>query len=779
MQISKRVFQLAKERALFRFSALVRPMLQDADASLSQSLLTKLSAQDEKNLFSARQFLRQEGKPLLARFETLYRDRLDRAMQTMYQDLRLSLDKVNADDLTLIDDDTVNRQLEVDRLLARMREADDADLGRLNLMIAQMHGHDEVKERENPFRPYLIAQALHQVLRELVPEQTIVKVLFNHLSDALANHLAEYYAAIRNVFESSGIQARLLARPGRLVRHQRYIGGSDVLEPLAEEPSPRALPGLHRILELMQNQPAASATQTAGNQASSTQELNELEGGDLQDFVRKIFNQSKQLDLLNSAEAQQAGLSGSGSSDGSDERGVPASDELISRLNQFQQLAAKGQAEAERPLQHQNQLFDIGDQVDAGKASQVERVTIDVVAMLFEFILEDEQIPEGLRRQIGLLQIPFLKAAVLDPALLQRADHPARVLLNRMGSAAVGLDPASPVGQKIAAEMTRIVKKILHEFYDDMSIFPTCLGQLEQALADYFRAADSETSRSVDAIEKAVQVGDRLSGTTDNLQQALLPLRLDKRVSDFITDTWMLVLCREAADIESPANGPYHRLLPELIWSVQPKQSSEERSALIGMLPDLVKRLKNGLLMMHFPEEECHQALDPLVAMHMEVLRGKQSRSGANLFSLDELRKHFSRFSISLDNAQPQSAERQAAAIATALAKDGMSVNLDLTTPEMTPIGSDEEWLGQMQLGICVERWEEGEYQLARLAWIDQNQTLYMFKPEKSTSPAVYSAQALIKALREGSVRLIESAPVFDRAVEAIMLDAQAVRPAR
>lgn len=793
MPISKRVIQLAKERALFRFAALAQPMLQDADNSLGQLLSTKLSGADERSAFGARQFLRQDGKAMLARFEAIFREVLERAMQTMYSDLRLSFDKVSASNLTLIDDETVNRQIEVDRLLLRMREADDENLSRLNIMIAQLHGHDEVRERENPFRPYLIAQSLHQVLREFVADPAIAKILFEQLSNGLANHLSSYFAAIREVFESNGMQARLQARPGRMIKHQRYVGGSNVLEPLPEE---RAVPSLHQILDLMQNVPAgtvagadagtvAGAGAAPGASAAGAPESannannanNVLQQEDLQDFVRKIFDQSRQLDLLHEA-GPEGGAAARGQS--ADDARRATSDSLISKLSQFQQMAARECTVEEAPAQHQNQLFEIGGQVADEKTSTVERVTIDMVAMMFDFILDDEQIPVELRKQLGLLQIPFLKAAMLSPELLQQEDHPARKLLNRMGSAALGLDPASPAGQKMLGDMGGIVKKILNEFDDDVAVFSNCLAQLDESMARNLRQPDSEVSRGVDAIEQAAQVDVRLNITTNTLHDLLLPLQLDKRVFDFITQTWVLVLCHEAAGITSAADAPYHRILPELIWSVQGKRSPDERGMLIRMLPDLVKQLKKGLLMVHFPEEECHQALDPLIAMHMEVLRGAVSGLEKSAFSLEELRRHFLQLQKTLESpGESGTSEARTRAIETALVERGVTASLDMGHTELGRLDPDEDWLGRMQVGVCVERWVDNAYEPAQLAWIDQNRTLYMFKPENNTGPAVYSAGALVKALREGSLCLIESAPVFDRAMESIMLDAAATRQTR
>src|SRR5207249_353453 len=43
-----------------------------------------------------------------------------------------------------------------------------------------------------------------------------------------------------------------------------------------------------------------------------------------------------------------------------------------------------------------------------------DKITIDVIALLFDYIFRDPSIPESLRRLFGRLQVPILKAALLD-----------------------------------------------------------------------------------------------------------------------------------------------------------------------------------------------------------------------------------------------------------------------------------------------------------------------------------------------------------------------------
>ena len=157
MHAIKPVIQLAKERALFRFSALAIRMLQDANTSITQLIITAGSASEQKTISLSKEFLLMHGQEFLKRLNVSYFGYVERAMQTMYRDLRQGLHDVSADTLSLVDDDTVTRQIEVERRVLRLRDADQQSLGRLNLMIAQLHDEHDVRERENPFRPYPVS----------------------------------------------------------------------------------------------------------------------------------------------------------------------------------------------------------------------------------------------------------------------------------------------------------------------------------------------------------------------------------------------------------------------------------------------------------------------------------------------------------------------------------------------------------------------------------------------------------------------------------------------
>ncbi|MGI9132877.1 MAG: DUF1631 family protein, partial [Rhodoferax sp.] len=67
-----------------------------------------------------------------------------------------------------------------------------------------------------------------------------------------------------------------------------------------------------------------------------------------------------------------------------------------------------------------------------------EKGTIEIVALMFQAILSEERIPPGIRVWFARLQMPVLRVALEDPDFFGTTTHPARVLIDRMGSCVMG-----------------------------------------------------------------------------------------------------------------------------------------------------------------------------------------------------------------------------------------------------------------------------------------------------------------------------------------------------
>ncbi|HEY8609551.1 MAG TPA: DUF1631 family protein [Noviherbaspirillum sp.] len=760
----KRLIQSAKDRALFGFLAVVQRAIQDAERAVGEQQGEARSGTERSALTAVRHFLRQDSAGFLRRADGLYRSYLDRAFQTMYVDMRPGMRKVSADELSLIDDEVVNHQIEVGRLAERMREANEETIGRLNVIVAQLHGQTEARERENPFRPYLLARAVYEAIKESAGDEARARLLFDFLSNALVQHLPGFYQSVRETFGSFGVQGKYVTQRSRHAHNARHYGSAGASGFAgAEAAMARLVPGLQRMVETLQASQGAVSFGAAPAGAPPGQPA------DIQEFIRRMF----------SAPRAMQGLSGLG-------RAAPPPEPvnlLVAELGRYQKLSAdggsgEGTASAD--------LAAVREKLSLDKASVMERMTVDVVSMLFEFITEDEKIPAALRQSIGRLQIPLLKAAVLEPDLLHNEGHPARRLLNRLSSAALDCNEQDEGAQALAGEIGKVVQRVLSDFDADSEVFAHCVQDFEDFLAGHLKQDDGLALRATEAVEAAEKFSILLTRTTGMLCDVLLPLNVDKRISDFIIQAWPHVLVHACwQDVEAGRAGDqpdslyrqYHDLLPELLWSVQEKQNPLERNTLIRLLPGLVKRLRGGLALIQAEEAETQAMLDLLVDMHTQVLRGNPKGEIRQQKSLDELRQEFARVVVSWERVsweQPEPPQPRSALIEEVFAGRGIPAELHLGISAVSASQADREFLAQTYLlGTRVAFAAAGaEPQPGKLVWISTHRSLYLFRKEGKDGLAVYTYASLLEALREEALMPVEYAPVFERAVESLLFGA-------
>ena len=744
MHIPSRIIRLAKDHALRSFSALAEQTVVEAD-SMTTRAMGGAHGVELSNLVVVRGFLRGEARTLRARMDRHFAGLLDRAMITMhaYQH-RGSPQEIDYSTLKLIDDDVVTSQIEIERMVGRLREAEQVELGRVNLTIAIMHNDREARERENPFRPYLLARALYEALRELMWEESQSKLLYDALGLAMANRLPGFYAGILEVFEAGGITARLTARPSaqsradaeraawkRAAQHMRGVSPAGVrimpLSPEQQQVQDRLLPKLQRLHDLQLLDGGAGGRKQ-----------------DLLDMVWDTFHKPKgtRLPRPERAPGERTGL-----------------DQTLLGL---QQHVAAGLAPP-KPLA-------LRELVDAAEVDPEQKRIMDIVALLFESIVGDEMVGAPMQVQLARLYLPFVRAALQYPELLYEAQHPVRRLLDRLGSVGAGVTPASPCHAALQDEVHNIVGSVLDLFDDDLHLFGDSESALDDHVAQHLTAADPAMAVCIDAIDEAEADSARLAGAGRALSAALQPLQIDPRLADFILGTWARVLSHPGSDAEKAI-----ALLPELLWSAQEKTTPEDRAAMMKMLPGLVRQVREGMASIALPEAPSKAAFDRLVAVHMDVLGNKQERARW-LISLERFREHFAGFAI--DAVAPAEHNEHWVGgfeLEAALARRGVSVTLHAKAAARLTRSSDADWLSWASPGTGFELKIEGRYRQALLCAVSEGGGAFVFKVAEEAQGVIFLRAPLLEAMELGNLRPLEPAPLFDRAVESLMAGAESL----
>lgn len=227
-----------------------------------------------------------------------------------------------------------------------------------------------------------------------------------------------------------------------------------------------------------------------------------------------------------------------------------------------------------------------------------ERATIEIVAMMFQSILTEERLPATVRVWFARLQMPVLRVAVSEPDFFATIDHPARRLIDRMGACVMGFDTAAQkVGDVLEKEIKRVVQVV--EAYPDTGrrVFQTVLVEFEKFLDHYFRNENEMTRKGVSLAQQVEQRETLAIQYTIELRRMLNEIPVQEGIRQFLFQVWADVLATTAVRYggQSEETKQMKRAAADLIWSAGAKVTRDERAEVIRRLPVLLKQLRDGM----------------------------------------------------------------------------------------------------------------------------------------------------------------------------------------
>ena len=378
---------------------------------------------------------------------------------------------------------------------------------------------------------------------------------------------------------------------------------------------------------------------------------------------------------------------------------------------------------------------------------------MDALAEVFDYVFADRSIPMQLKIVIGRLQIPVLKAAMLDRDFFLTPEHPARKLVDALAAASVEWVPEKGEGDPLYLRIEGTVKRVLAEFEDDLNLLGVLLAEFQdflreteqQAQARIDPAANQE--QSSEALEMALSHADEVvHQCIDALPQGepLVPFLLP-----FLTSQWREVMARTWLQVaDAPADwDDVLRTMDLVVWSVQPKTGADERARLVALLPDLVRKLNTSLDAIGWNGEERATFTRLLIATHMKAMRG--ARAGA----------------APVDSG-PGELEARA----------GRAAMQALDERRARPAVEASDAFDAMAQGFTRGMWfdftdAQGTLGRYRLGWVSPQRTRILFTNRDGFEAFVRSEREVAGLLREGRLAVIDQEPIVSRAIGQIMSD--------
>ena len=389
-------------------------------------------------------------------------------------------------------------------------------------------------------------------------------------------------------------------------------------------------------------------------------------------------------------------------------------------------------------------LSELGKQMPREAMSTADATTVDVMTRIFEAVFRDPNIPQEMKDLIGYLQIPVLKAALIDKEFFFESAHPARRLISLLTTSSIGWDRSKGAGDPLYQAIEHNVGRV-QGFEREMTVFSDVVSNLEGFL-------DEQDARSTERI--AAPIGAALQ--QEHLREATCSANADVAarvatgevvafVETFLERRWVPVL----ALAHSVKNEKPHvlvsatRTMDELIWSVRPKVTAAQRRDLVTRLPPLLTTLNKWFNVMKWDEADRLQFFADLAECHASIVRAPLELSPQRQLELAVQAAHqATRRRLAKRAAQPAPA-----------APDPFMVQVEALRRG--------EWLEFAQPDASLRR--------VKLAWISPLKSLYIFTTVHREEAISLAADAMALAFREQRVRIVDADGFVDQAlVEAL-----------
>lgn len=285
----------------------------------------------------------------------------------------------------------------------------------------------------------------------------------------------------------------------------------------------------------------------------------------------------------------------------------------------------------ELPLKHPllKKLAALNFSDETRQLDQVDQDILDIVALIFAQLGQDENLPNPVKLAIAPLQMPMAAVALVQPDLLALPESPVRQLLDKLYAVGSLVNEDSTGGQTIIQQIVGVVNKITDSGFEIAAWVAA-----DNAFAKYLTAQQHGVQRYEEHYRKLLASSE--TPLADNEEVAMIVAsRLNNKalpatIRDFLQQAWLQVLLAVYPHKnEQPELWAKHlQTLDDLIFSVLPPSDEQAKQRILTILPELINALRYGLKQIDFDKADRSRFFKELAVLHVLVL---DKKSAANV----------------------------------------------------------------------------------------------------------------------------------------------------
>jgi hypothetical protein len=624
--------------------------------------------------------------------------------------------ELHDDALTLVPFEEMDRNVALSRLSRPLETLHAERLQALGRQLAQLLERDELPPAHNPFRPEVFLRALHDAWCEFDPEAASHALVLPLLQP-------EVFLDLSGVLQEliDALAARGLAPDARY-----RFSKPDAATPAPQEKKSISAAVSEQLKHLLNRSPQATPVIPSPS----------VQPGPSGPSAPAATGTSQASAGLQSQMLQMAAVN----------------NQLLAHLASMQKTLFDQLAAGATPgdAHSTTVLSNIKQQAPQGMLSPVDETKIDLLTKVFDVVFRDQNIPSGIKSLIGLLQVPVLKAALLDQDFFFQDAHPARRLIDLLTSSSLGWDQQKGRDDPLYQAIQRNITRVQQEFNEQVSVFSDVVSDLESFMQEEETATTEALAPKISSALKQEKLGLATKAARHEVALRIGTGEVVAFVEGFLEKKWVpvLTLAYSIKDEKPDAVENAIRTMDDLLWSVKPKITAAERKELVARLPGMLAALNQWLNLLKWEDAERLQFFAELAECHASIVRAPLELSPQR------------QLEIAMDVAK-QAAERRLQKRAS-------------QAPEPVPDAADRQ-VKQLERGAWMEfSNDDGVPNRVRLAWVSPLQTLYIFSTRDRKEAFSLSAENLALALRRQQAKVVSTDPLVGRALAEAVGDAGA-----
>jgi hypothetical protein len=498
-------------------------------------------------------------------------------------------------ELSLVELDDMEESVATENLIARANADYFPDLYAMSQRLSVVAGGRKLKDNEIPAAPHHLVQSFRRAMEGLDVEVKVKVVLYAVFDKFVVKHCGTLYEDYNAILKSAGILPKLrpvyLRSPDARGNAAARAGDASPAEASsAQNTAPVASPAgsappdlgtelFRSILDLMGTRRADGQIAVGRNRPAPPPAVAAAARAEI-------------LAALSQAQARTAeearapgGLAAAGGA--ASGMGIPG----IAGLGPYADMEFDAVALDRVRTALTRDRKQILRQIKAEDLSPVDASVIDLIGMLFEYMLNDPVLPNAAKALLSHLHTPYLKLALLDRSVLEDSGHPARRLLDEMVEAGSLMIDEKNLPRGIFPVMQHTVDRVLQEFADRVDLFDDLLDDLRKAVEEHQLRTDTVEQRAQAAARGREKLQLARQQAAEHIQAITTHHRVPEVLATFLTTTWLdqlaLILLREKEGAESRAWRLAIATGEELVALFDPGATASERRARIERIPKL------------------------------------------------------------------------------------------------------------------------------------------------------------------------------------------------